>query len=185
VRTYDIALFAHLVALLAGTTASAVIALAMRRIRSAATGAEALPWLGLCKSTARTFPVALVVLVATGAYMVHRAWAWDDGWVDVGLAGVVLLGVLGDRVEGAAGKRIATRLAQDPLAPCGDAVLDPAWWTVSTVNPALVLGIVFVMTTKPSLGGAVAALFVAAVLGAGAAVPLWRRPVSRPATVEG
>jgi hypothetical protein len=182
---YDIALFAHLVALLAGTTASAVIGLAMRRIRSAATGADALPWHGLCKSTARTFPPAMVVLVATGAYMVHRAWSWSDGWVDVGLAGVVLLGVLGDRVEGAAAGRIATRLARDPLTPCGDAVLDPVWWTAATVNPALVVGIVFVMSTKPSLGGAIAALAVAAVLGAGAAVPLWRRPVSRPATVEG
>jgi hypothetical protein len=184
-RSYDIALFAHLVALLAGTTASAVIALAMRRIRSAATGAEALPWLALCKSTARTFPLAMVVLVATGAYMVHRAWSWDDGWVDVGLAGVVLLGVLGDRVEGAAAKRIASRLARDPHAPCGDAVRDPLWWTASTVNPALVLGVVFVMTTKPSLAGAIGVLAVAVVAGAGAAVPLWRRPVPAPAPVEG
>jgi hypothetical protein len=173
-QTYDIALFFHLLALLAGTSASAAIALAMQRVRRARTGGEALLWLALCKNVAKTFPVALVVLVATGAYMVHRAWAWNDGWVDAGLAGVVLLGVLGDRVEGAAARRIAGRLAADPAAPCEAVIRDPLWWTVSLVNPALVVGIVFVMATKPSLAGAIAALVVAAAVGGAAAVPLWR-----------
>jgi hypothetical protein len=53
------------------------------------------------------------------------------------------------------------------------------------VNPALALGIVFVMATKPSLAGSIAALLVAAALGALAAVPLWRTPQAARALAAG
>lgn len=174
---YHIALFVHLCALLAAIGASAVVALAMRRVRSSQTGRDALPWLALGKSAARTFPPAILALVASGAYMVHDSWSWSAGWVDAGLAGAVLLGVLGDRVEGRAAHRVAMALAADPAAPAGAIVRDRVWWTAGLVNPALATGIVFVMTTKPSLAGSIASLVVAVAIGAVAAVPLWRNPV--------
>lgn len=192
---YQLALFVHLCALLAAIGASAVVALAMRRVRSAETAGGALPWLGLCKDVARVFPVALLVLVASGAYMVHRAWSWDTGWVDAGLVGAVLLGLLGDRVEGAAGRRLAGRLLADPSRSLADSALvrDPVWWTAALVNPALALGIVFVMVTKPSFAGGLAILAIAIVLGALGAVRFWatapsarspRERVARPARPE-
>lgn len=178
---YRIALFLHLCALFAAFGASAVLALVMRRVRAAVTGRDALPWLALGKSAARTFPIAIVALVGSGAYMVQSAWTWSTGWVDVGLAGALLLALLGDRVEGRAAHRVAVALAAAPDAPAGAIVRDPVWWTASLVNPALALGIVFVMTTKPSLAGAVIALAVSVAVGAVAAVPLRRSPVEAPA----
>lgn len=196
-NTYHLALFVHLCALLAAIGASAVNALAMRRIRSAETAGDALTWLRLCKDVARVFPVALLLLLATGAYMVHRLWTWDTGWVDAGLVGVVLLGLLGDRVEGVAGKRLAGRLAADParrLEHEPALVRDPVWWTAALANPALALGIVFVMVMKPSLAGGLATLAIAIAVGALVAVRFWstapsarspRARVARPARPEG
>jgi hypothetical protein len=179
-NAYGIALFVHLCALLAAFAATGLTGLAMRRLRSARVAGEALQWLALGKSAAHVFPVALLTLVASGAYMVHRAWSWDTGWVDAGLAGVVFLGVVGDRLEGGRAGRLAQALAADPRAPIEGAAArllrDPVWWSASLVNPAVALGVVFVMATKPSLGGSIAALAVAAAAGATAAVPLWRAP---------
>ncbi len=39
---------------------------------------------------------------------------------------------------------------------------------------ALLVGIVFLMTTKPALDGALIAILVSVVLGAAASFPLWR-----------
>ncbi len=162
---YRIALFLHLCALMAGVGASGLVLLVMLRVRSAATGREALPWLALGKSAARTFPVALVVLVATGAYMVQHSWTLGTGWVDVGLAGAVLLGVVGDRLEGRTARRVAASLAADPDAPAAAVVRSRIWWTATLVNPAIVVGIVFLMATKPSLAGSIGALVVAILVG--------------------
>jgi hypothetical protein len=183
--TYGIVLFIHLCGVVAAFAATGVLLLAMRRIRAAQNGAEALPWLAVGKATARTFPPALLVLVASGAYLVHDAWSWDAGWVDAGLAGALALPLIGDRIEGRAAARLAQALAAAPHEAPGALVRDPVFWTASLVNPALALGIVFVMATKPSLAGSIAALLVAAALGALAAVPLWRTPQAARALAAG
>jgi hypothetical protein len=174
--TYGVVLFVHLAAVVAAFAATGVMMLALRRLLVAETGAEALQWLAVGKATARTFPAALVVLVASGAYMVHDAWSWSAGWVDAGLAGALALALLGDRVEGRAAARIARALAARPQEAPGALVRDRVFWTAALANPALALGIVFVMATKPSLGASIAALLVALALGALAARGLAAEP---------
>ncbi len=183
-HAYGLALFVHLSALLTAIAATGVIAVAMRQVRAARVGAEALQWLGLAKSAAHVFPLALLTLVASGAYMVHSAWTWSTPWVDAGLTGVVFLGVVGDRLEGGRAARLAAALAADPGAPiegrAATLLRDPIWWTAATVNPAVAVGVVFDMATKPGPLGSAAALVVAAAAGAVLAVPRWRRPLEQP-----
>ena len=184
-HAYTIALFVHLCALLAAVSAAALITFSMRRLRTTRTGGEALQWLGLGKSASHVFPVALLTLVASGAYMVHSSWSWGRPFVDAGLAGVVFLGVVGDRVEGSRARRAAEALAPQPAEPIderGRALLrDPLWWTAAMANQAVAIGVVFVMVTKPSALGAALALCVAIAAGALVAVPLWRTPAEQAA----
>ncbi|HVU77615.1 MAG TPA: hypothetical protein VHC67_08530 [Gaiellaceae bacterium] len=183
--TYGIVLFIHLSAAVGAFAANGVLLLVLRRIRAAQTGAEALPWLAIGKATARAFPPALLLLFASGAYLVHDAWTWRTGWIDAGIAGAIVLPLVGDRLEGRAAARLAQALAAAPQEAPGALVRDPMFWTASLVNPALALGIVFVMATKPSLAGSIAALLVAVALGALAAVPLWRSPQAARALAAG
>jgi hypothetical protein len=177
--TYGVVLFVHLSALTLAFGADGMIVLVRRRLLAARTGAEALQWLLIAKAAARAYPVALIVLVASGAYMVHDAWSWGTGWVDAGLAGAVALAVLGGGVEGRAAERIAKGLAARPQEAPGELVRDRVFWTVGLGNPALALGIVFVMATKPALGGALGALAVAFAIGAAAAQPFCRSQAPR------
>jgi hypothetical protein len=182
-NAYTIVLFIHLSALFAAFGATALIGLALRRIRAARTCGEALQWLGLGKSAAHVFPPALLTLLASGAYMVHDSWSWDRPWVDAGLTGIVFLGVVGDRLEGGRAKKIAGVLAADPGAAIAGrtaaALRDPLFWTASCVNPLVAFAVAFDMVNKPGPFASGAALAIAVAVGAAAAVPLWRPRAER------
>jgi hypothetical protein len=162
---YHVALFVHLLALLAAFSASSLVHFAMTRVRDARTGAEALQWLGLCHRLSRVFPVALLTLVASGAWMTHDLWTWDTGFVDAGLTGAVLLLLSGAGVEGGRARRVAASLAAAPGDRPGEAVRDPLWWAASWANTGTALGVVFAMAAKPSAAGSFAGVAIGLVAG--------------------
>ncbi|HEU4641864.1 MAG TPA: hypothetical protein VFS44_05355 [Gemmatimonadaceae bacterium] len=165
---YRIALFVHLLALVAASCASAIVHLAESKRRRAATAHEALQWLQIAAKAAPTFPIVLLVLFATGGYMVtaQHGWSWSAGWVDAGVLGVVLLFVNGSvigRRSRAAGRALAgiangsapeQALPHDPLVP-----------VLSWSNTGLAMAVVFVMATKPELAGSLIALAVGIAAG--------------------
>jgi hypothetical protein len=165
-HSYQIALFVHLLALLAAFGASSVVHVAMSKIRSARTGAEALEWLRVAHGLSRVFPIALAALVGTGAWMLQTAWSWSAGFVLAGLTGVFLLLVSGAAVEGTRARKVAAALAARPGQPPQSEVRDTVWWCASWANTGVAVGVTFAMVMKPSAAGAFAALAVALVSGA-------------------
>ena len=147
---YSIALVVHLFALLAAIGASTVVHLAMHRARAARRGDEALPWLGLVKAFAPAFPVSLVLLLGSGAWLVHSAWTWDTGFVWAGLTGVVFLFVSGGAVAERRGKEAVQTILVAPAGPVPAAIRDRAWWLSSYANSGVALGVVAAMAAKPS-----------------------------------
>lgn len=187
-HAYDVALFVHLLALFVAFGVTGMLWFALARIRSARICGEALQWLAVGKTAGMVFPVVLLTLLATGAYMVHDSWTWTTPWIDAGLAGVVFLGIVGDRVEGGQAKKIAQVLASDPGAPiegrAAAALRNPGFWSAAIVNPLIATAVAFDMVNKPGPVGAGAALAVALGVGCAAAFPLWRsRQVEAPAAV--
>lgn len=187
-HAYTIALFVHLLALFVAFSVTGALWLALARIRSARVCGEALQWLAVGKTAGMVFPVVLLTLLGTGAFMVHDSWTWSTPWVDAGLAGVVFLGIVGDRVEGGQAKKIAQVLAADPAAPVeghtAAALRNPWFWSAAVANPLVAIAVAFDMVDKPGPFGAGAALAVALVVGCAVAVPLRRsRPVQAPEAV--
>jgi predicted integral membrane protein DUF2269 len=178
VSAYRLVLFLHLAALLAAIGTSGLAHFAEAQLRAAETVAAARPWAALVDRAARVFPPALLALVASGAYLVQRDWAWDSSWVDAGLVGVFLLLVNGAVLVGRRNRALRRALAAAADAPLSPPLLQLtrrhvggiASWT----NTGLAIGVVFVMTTKPGLVGALATLAVAAALGSVVALRLRR-----------
>jgi hypothetical protein len=165
---YDIALFLHLLALLAAIAASSIVHVSMAKLRAARTGGEGLQWLGLAHAFSRVFPLALAVLVGTGAWMVHGRWSWSAGFVVAGLAGAAFLAVAGGVVEGGRARKLTAALARDPGAPLDHAsslVRDPVLWSVSWGNTGVALAVVLTMVAKPSLAASFAMLAVGLAAG--------------------
>jgi len=69
--------------------------LCLFRLRAAQTVPEAGPWGALAGRIEKVFPVAILGLFATGAYMTSDVWTWDTGWIDVGIVALVVLAVNG------------------------------------------------------------------------------------------
>jgi len=168
--TYRVVLFVHLLSLLIGIGGAAVISICLFRLRAAQTLADAAPWGMLAGQTEKAFPVAIVGLFATGAYMTSDVWTWSTHWIEVSIVGLVLVTLQGPLVAGVRAHKLKQALMENGPGPLGEKARrlasDPALWTVSFANPGMVLGIVWNMTQKPGTWEAIAAIAGGYLVGA-------------------
>lgn len=177
-NAYGFVLFVHLCALIAAFAASALVHFTESRIGAARTVAEVRSWAGLTEKVAKTFPIAIIVLVASGIYMVQTAWTWNAGWIDASLAGVFVLVINGPLIIESRHRRLKRFLAGAGDGPVSvelaRLVRDPLMCCASWANTILALGIVLVMVTKPALAASIAILVIALIIGIVIATPLRR-----------
>jgi hypothetical protein len=115
------------------------------------------------------FGISVLLLLATGLYMAITAWGLSTSWIAVALVSLILIAPLGTAfIEPR--RRTIDRLAQE--APDGplpqsleQSIHDPILLTAVQTVTILLLGIVFLMTTKPSLIGSLIVMAVALLLG--------------------
>ena len=118
-----------------------------------------------------------LLTIGSGLYLALSAWGLP-GWIQVALGSIILLlpplvaGVIEPRLH--AILKLVGTLAEGPLPPALAARLrDPLLATALHIDFMVVLGIVFLMTTKPTLLGSIFAIAVAVVLGLVSGLPLW------------
>jgi hypothetical protein len=114
VDTYRIVLFLHLLALLLLTGAISVFGVSYFRLGAAQSLQDAAPWAALAGRTGWLFPVSIIGLFASGAYLTSDRWTWSTPWIDVSIAGVVLVAVQGPSVAGPAAKHLERALRERP-----------------------------------------------------------------------
>ena len=130
-------------------------------------------------------PVGAFVVIASGLAMTWIAWGFQTGWIAVALGSLAIIGPIGTWVIDPKVRTMATLAQSLPDGPLPitlaerthDRVLRLAFHMMT----AMLFGIVFLMTTKPALTSAVAAMLISAVLGLASAVPLVR---ARPTTLS-
>jgi hypothetical protein len=178
---YSIAVFLHVVGALGIFAAIGLEWAGLTNLRRATDIAQVREWVRLLAAP-RTIggPAALLILV-TGIYMGVTRWG-HQGWIIVALVGMVLVAALGGAI---AGRRIPAivRELQAESGPVSTTLRrrlhDPALTVSLWVRTALLLGIVFLMSSRPGWGGSLAAMGAALVLGILAAIPAFgvsRRP---------
>jgi hypothetical protein len=187
--TYRTVLYLHVLSLLLGISAAAVVGVCLFRLRSAQTLADAMPWGMLAGKTERVFPVAILGLFATGAYMTNDVWTWSTRWIDVSIAALAVLALQGPLLAGLRAKVLERALAANGPGPLGDSAQrlarDPVLWVVTFANPGIVLGILWNMVNKPGIGEAIAAVLIGYLVGAAVALPFTRgQAVEAPAAPQ-
>jgi hypothetical protein len=167
VSLYSISLFLHIVGALALCAALGLEWASVYGLRRAPTTGQARAWLGLL--SAQRFvggPAALIVLI-TGIHLSATRWG-PQGWIVVGLAAMVAIAVLGPALGARPAAAIARALPIEdaPIsAALGPRLRDPVLARSISLRTALFLGIVFLMSNKPGVPGALTAMGVALVLG--------------------
>jgi len=175
-------LYIHLLALFVGIGAGSVIVVCLLQLRSARTLADAVPWGVVAGKTEKAFPIAILGLFGTGAYMTSDLWTWGTGWIDVSIAGLVLLALQGPLVAGRAAKQLERALHGNGPGALGEharrMTRHPALWVASFANLGVVFGIVWNMTQKPGVASSVAAIAGGYVVGAAVALRLAKASVA-------
>jgi hypothetical protein len=178
--TYHVVLYIHLLALFVGIGAGTVLLVCLFQLRAAQTLADAVPWGSVAGKTARTFPIAILGLFGTGAYMTTDVWTWSTGWIYVSIAGLVLLTLQGPLVAERTAKKLERALHDNGPGPLGEharrMTRHPGLWVAELSNLGVVLGIVWNMTQKPGTAAAVAAILGGYAVGAIVALPFTKAP---------
>jgi uncharacterized membrane protein len=185
--TYHVMLYIHLLSLLVGFSAGMIETVCLFRLRAADTLEAAAPWGQLAGEIEKAFPVAILGLFATGAYMTSDVWTWGTSWIVMSIVGLALLSVQGPLVAGRRGHAVKAALMANGPGPLGPEAQrmtrDRALWTAAMTNEATVLGVIWLMVEKPDWGGAVATLVIAYAVGLVIAARLTRQPAPEAAPV--
>ena len=161
-NTYQVVLFLHLMSLFIGVGAATLVVVCLFRLRAAETLEQAIPWGMLAGQTEKAFPVSVLGLFATGAYMTSDVWTWSARWIDVSIVALVVVALQGPLVAGRRAKELERALKENGPGPLGERAKrmtrDPLLWVVSLGNPGIVFGIVWNMTQKPGIVTAIEAV---------------------------
>jgi hypothetical protein len=171
---YAVILFFHIVGALGFFVALGLEWTTIRQLRRVATVEQLREWLRLSNGASRVGMVSMLVLLGTGFHMMAKVWG-GVAWILVALGTIVLLAVLtvalSRRRMAAIGKEIASE--KGPLSPALQQLLHhPMLWIAIQTRVGIALGIIYLMTVKPDLIGALLTVGVATLLGLAAAIPL-------------
>lgn len=175
---YTLALFAHVVGVIGFFMPLGVYlygVMALRRAR------QVQQVHSICQAIFATDAIAvagILLLALAGLYMAVTAWGLGTGWVLVAIISFALMAPVGPLVVERRLHRIARLAATSPDGSLPPAlqqhIADPAIGAGLFLLIAVLLGIIYLMTTKPTPEGAILAMLVAALLGLAAGIPFWR-----------
>jgi hypothetical protein len=171
-NTYSSVVFLHVIAAIGLFAALVIEWMSLRLLQRSASyeqGRESMAVWGL---VAKVGGPATLVALASGIYLARSISAWNRSWVAVAIPTLVVIAIAGipsARIRKRVAKLIAVNAGSLPDELRTQ--LTPRTWTVSLrVRTALLLGLVYEMTAKPTEG--VLAIVAFAVLGlAWAAIP--------------
>jgi hypothetical protein len=169
-NTYHYVLYVHLLSLFVGIGAGSVLLACLLQLRAARTVEQAAPWGIMAGKVGKLFPVAILGLFGTGAYMTSDVWTWSTGWIEIGIAALVVLTVQGAGIAERTGHKLGAALRANGPGPLGPEArrmaLHPGLWVVEFSNLGIVFGVVWNMTQKPGLGESIAAVVIGYAVGA-------------------
>jgi hypothetical protein len=172
--TYLILHFLHLVGALGMAAAYAVEAAGLVGMRRSTTGDDARAWFQTRRWVLVLGPSSIGLVLATGIYTIVVAWGWA-GWIDVSLASLVAVAVIGGLLTGIPMARIGPSIERTVGALPEDLQRDSGSRVLAismTTRVAITIGIVFLMVRKPDMVPSVMVIGLAAAIGVGAGLAL-------------
>jgi hypothetical protein len=174
-NAYSIALFLHVVGALLLFVAMTLEGVALRQISRAVTVDQARPAFAIPRLNRVIGPISLVTILIPGLYMMNSSGGWR-AWSLIGLITWAVIAVLGT-ASGIRLVRLERSLAGAGLIPPAVRMrlAAPAYAISWRVRVGLATGVVYLMTVKPGVAGALIAVVVAALIGLGTGIPALRR----------
>ena len=165
---HNLVLFAHILGAFGLIAAYTIEAIGLRGLRGATRRDEALLWFSISRGIVmRLAPASLGVILIAGLYLMATSGG-PRGWTVVALASFILLAAVGAVGTGLRMARIgpAVNRAVDPLTDeVRTALHDRVLLLSLDVRLAMAVGILFLMTLKPTALTSVAVIVLAIAVG--------------------
>jgi hypothetical protein len=185
---YHVALFLHILGALLLAGAKAISYLALTRLRHADRVEGLRVWAAIGAGAARLMPPFALLILIPGVFMAWTAWGWATPWVDVSLATFLVMMFSGALLlnRRVFALRAAIAGTSDGPVPAALAarIASRGLWGLENTFTAVLLAVLFLMTVKPGLIGALAALGVALAAGALSTLGVRQRASVRAAEMD-
>ncbi len=166
---YTIVLFLHIISAIGVCIGISVVLLGVALLRRAQRVEQVRTILAFATTAFPIAGVSMLLLLAAGFYLALSAWSLRTSWIAVTLVSLLLMIALGAGLIGPRMRAIvmATREASEGLLPSqlSARIHEPVLFTVLLIQALMLLGIVFLMTTKPELVRSIIVMGVALVVG--------------------
>jgi hypothetical protein len=176
---YTIVLFLHIISAIGVCIGISVVLLGVALLRRAQRVEQVRSTLAFATTALPIAGFSMLLLLAAGFYLALSAWSLRTSWIAVTLVSLLLMIALGAGLIGPRMRALVMSARETPggLLPSqlSARIHDPLLFTVLLIQAVLLLGIVFLMTTKPGLASSIIVMGVAVVVGLA-----WGVLVSRP-----
>ncbi|HZC79361.1 MAG TPA: DUF2269 family protein [Ktedonobacterales bacterium] len=175
---YTLALFVHLVGVIVGLAGVCGWLFALISMRAARTVDQVRALLALYAMAGNVGLAGIALIVVGGLYMALSTSLGRSAWLIVATISFVVVlsaggAILGPRLQ--ALSKLASAAPEGPLpASLVTQIHDPFTRVVLQTYIAVLFGIVFLMTIKPSLVWAIVVILIATALGVLSGLPLMR-----------
>jgi uncharacterized membrane protein len=162
------ALFVHIVGIVALFVGLALEWLSLDSLRNSTTPAQGAPWVGVLRGLPRLMAPAVGLILVSGIYLGARVGVLHSGWVDVSLAAMFLMGILGGPVVRSQTRAFRHVSGDDRggLAALRQHASHPLLRASLRLRVAVALAIIYLMIAKPDLGESLLPIGLALLLGA-------------------
>jgi hypothetical protein len=172
--THLLLLFLHVTAAMGIVAGLGIEGFALVQLRAARSIAEARVALGSTRYVQRVMGVSLLAAILTGIYLATAYWGWRGAWMGMALLAILAMGLVGGFMTGRPTMHVM-RPSGDALGAAEIAALQGRLSLSYVIRLGLFLGIVFLMTTKPTSGlVALLVVVIAAAVGVLAGLPARR-----------
>jgi hypothetical protein len=176
---YNIVLFLHITGAIGYFVAIStwlVAVVSMRRTQHVEPVRALLRLMGLLGPL---FAISVLLILSAGLYMALTMWNLTSGWILVGLISLILIAPLGTALIEPRRRAIDRLASEAPAGPLPSSleqhIHDPVLLTSVQTVLVLLLGVVFLMTTKLGLVGSLIVMGVALLLGLASGLLLSQR----------
>lgn len=174
VHVYTVALFLHVGVVILTFMIAAILHATINLLVRAETAEQARPLARVVHRLDPLFPILAIFIFGFGMWLIGASpkdakWHFTDGWILTGFITLVVIEGLAGALLAPHAKKMVAAIEAAPAGPLSAEVRattrDPFIWYVAHTATVGFLGVVFVMTNKPSGGVAVLAVIIAVVVG--------------------
>ncbi len=157
---FGVVLFLHITVVIIAFAMAGVMHTALQAMARAGTVQELRSWSKAMHRIEPLFPIMALLLLGLGSWLVHLGahtddgFRFSDGWIIVSIVTLVAVEAAGGAVLAPRGKKLTGLIEHAPDGPVSDeiraATTDPAVWYAAHITTFAFLGVVFLMTAKPT-----------------------------------